>query len=204
VNTMSQWETIPGETPIDDISGLKIKSVKTRAALHVVEAENIRGAVLKYLAAKPTRRQARFDLSWLAVLHKEMFGQVWTWAGEFRKSDLNLGVPHGQIEAQLHNLLGNLEFWEQHGTPLIEQAAMLHHQAVHIHPFLNGNGRWARLLANIWLVLHDHAPTEWPEETIGAESTIRSEYLVAIRAADGSDYTPLVELNRRFTPDSRS
>ena len=197
---MSQWEPIPGETPIDDISGLKIRSVKTRAALNAVEAENIRSAVLKYLSAKPTRKQAVFDLRWLATLHEEMFGQVWSWAGEIRRRDLNLGVPNTQIDTQLYNLLGDLAYWEEHGTPIIEQAALLHYHAVRIHPFLNGNGRWSRLLANIWLVLHDHAPTQWPEETIGTASAIRSEYIAAIQKADAGDVKPLIALHSRYTP----
>jgi Fic-DOC domain mobile mystery protein B len=201
---MRPWPSIPGETPIEDISGLKIKSVRHRAALNAPEAENIRRAVLKYLAAKPSRRLARFDLKWLKVLHREMLGNVWTWAGEFRRVELNLGVPHQQIEEQLHNLLGDLEAWDASGMPLVEQAALLHHRAVRIHPFLNGNGRWARLLANIWLKRHDHPLTEWPEGTIGAESTVRADYLVAIKAADGGDYRALLELHRRFTPESNA
>ena len=56
-------------------------------------------------------------------------------------------------------------------------AVHLHHRAVQIHPFLNGNGRWARLLANILLKLHKAPLTEWPEEAIGATSVIREEYL---------------------------
>ena len=77
---------------------------------------------------------------------------------------------------------------------------MLHHRAVHIHPFPNGNGRWSRMLASIWLWLHDHPPTHWPEETLGVESVARSECLAAIRAADDGDYGPLIELHRRHTP----
>ncbi len=200
---MTDWKPISGETPLDDISGLKIKSVRTRNALHAVEAENIRGVVIKYMSAKPTGRQASFSLNWLKKLHEEMLGRVWTWAGEFRNRDLNLGVPPNQIETRLYSLLGDLEFWEQNKTPMIEQATLLHHRAVAIHPFLNGNGRWSRMLANIWLVLHDHPPTDWPEDTLGDESTIRQEYLVAIRSADGGDYAPLIKLHQRFTPEPR-
>ncbi len=200
---MTDWKPISGETPLDDISGLKIRSVKTRTALNAVEAENIRLVVIKYMSAKPTRRQAAFDLHWLKSLHGEMFGRVWVWAGERRLRDLNLGVPPNQIESQLYGLLGDLEFWEKSERPMIEQAAMLHHRAVAIHPFLNGNGRWSRMLANIWLILHDHPPTDWPEDTLGNESTIRQEYLAAIRSADGGDYGSLIELHRRFTPSPK-
>jgi Fic family protein len=97
----------------------------------------------------------------------------------------------------------NLAYWEEHETmALLEQAVMLHHNAVRIHPFENGNGRWARLLANIWLKLHDHPITAWPETRVGQQSTIRAEYLEAIRRADDGEYDNLRELHRRFTPSS--
>lgn len=54
-------------------------------------------------------------------------------------------------------------------------------RGVAIHPFLNGNGRWARMLANIWLKRNGHPITEWPEATISFKSVIRDEYLAAIR-----------------------
>jgi len=198
---MAHWKPIPGETPIDDISGLKIKIVRTRVALHNAEAESIRRAVIKYIAAAPSRRTAPFNLKWAKRLHKEMFGHVWRWAGVCRTRDLNLGVAPHMVETQLQCLFDDLAHWERESAiPLVEQAAMLHHRAVSIHPFLNGNGRWARLLANIWLKLHHHPTTNWPEETVGTESAIRQEYLAAIRKADQGDYLPLFELHRRFTP----
>ena len=198
---MAGWETLPGETPIDDISDCKVEGITTRDQLNKVEAENIRKALVKYLAAKPTRT-ARFDLPWLLQLHKEMLGDVWRWAGKVRTIETNLGVPPQEIEIALVSLLDDLVYWDGHDTDLIEQAAMLHHRAVQIHPFKNGNGRWARLLANIWLKLHDHQPTAWPEATIGTTSVIRDEYLVAIKAADVGDYAPLIMLQRKFSSDN--
>jgi Fic-DOC domain mobile mystery protein B len=197
------WPLLPGETPIDDVSGLKIKGIRTRKELNILEAENIRNVVVKYLAVKPSRRTARFDVAWARRLHKEMFGDVWKWAGQFRTEDLNIGVAWHQVETSLQNLLDDLKCWLQHGTGLLDQAVMLHHRAVQIHPFRNGNGRWARMLANIWLRRHDHPPTEWPEETVGAQSTIRDEYIKAIRLADEGDYGPLMELHQRYTPEDK-
>ncbi len=194
------WKTIPGETPID-ISGLKISGVKNRQELSVVEAENVRKAIVKYLGGSLTRRTAKFDLTWMLKLHREMFGDVWKWAGEVRTADLNLGSSWHQVTAQLHNLCADLIYWETHWPDVVEQAAHLHHHAVQIHPFLNGNGRWARLLANIWLKLHKLPLTEWPEDAIGMTSVIRDDYLAAIRAADLGDFAPLIELHRRFAAE---
>jgi hypothetical protein len=77
------WELLPGETPIDR-SGLKRKGITKRAGLNRAEAANIRKAVVKYLAAKPSGRSAPFTLTWVKRVHKQMFGDVWRWAGNFR------------------------------------------------------------------------------------------------------------------------
>jgi fido (protein-threonine AMPylation protein) len=135
---MGKWETIPGETPIDDISGLIPKDVKTRGQLNVVEAINIHKVTVKYLSAKPSRRQAPFTLDWIYKLHKEMLGEVWTWAGQRRTLELNFGIPFHQIDVQLEDLLRDLQTWANSSMPSIEQAARLHHRAVQIHPFLHG------------------------------------------------------------------
>ena len=198
---MPEWKTIHGETAIDDISGLLVRGIATRKQLNKIEAQNIRKVIVKYLAAKPTRRSARFNLSWLLQLHNEMFGEVWNWAGKVRISETNLGNPPKEIEIALKSLLADLMYWEEHESDLIEQAAMLHHRAVEIHPFVNGNGRWARLLSNIWLKQHNHQTTAWPEAKIGTTSLIRDEYLVAIRAADRGDYTQLITLHGKFSSD---
>lgn len=198
---------IAGQTPLDDlpglrISGLRIRSIRTTAELNAAEAENIRKATLKYLASRPTRRSARFDISWLRRLHAEMFGDVWRWAGSVRTHETNIGAPPHDIEVRLHTLLEDLKVWEDSRMPLLEQAVRLHHVAVQIHPFANGNGRWSRMAGNIWLKLHGSAPIEWPETTIGSASTIRGGYLEAVRDADKGDYSALLALHERFASRS--
>ena len=193
----TKWKPIPGETLID-ISGLKVSGVRNRQDLSAVEAENVRKAIVRYMAGPLSRRVAKFDLSWMLKLHREMFGDVWKWAGEIRTADLNFGSPWHQVSSHLQTLCDDLRFWEEHWPDATEQATHLHHRAVQIHPFLNGNGRWARLLANIWLKLHKCPLTEWPEDSIGGASEIRGDYLAAIRSADSGNYAPLIELHRRF------
>jgi Fic-DOC domain mobile mystery protein B len=193
---MSFDPPIPGQTPLDDPSGLRIKGIRTTTELNAAEAENIRKATIKYLVSKPSKRSARFDLAWLLMLHNEMFGEVWEWAGTLRKTETNIGSRPHQIEIDLHNLLEDLKAWNM---PLLEQAVRLHHCAVKIHPFRNGNGRWSRMLANIWLKLHGAEPIEWPESTIGTASTIRAAYLEAVKVADGGDYSKLLALHEQYS-----
>jgi Fic-DOC domain mobile mystery protein B len=193
-----EWQSAPGATPIADRSGLKIKSIVLLKDLYEFEARNIERATLKYLVQGSSRKKARFDLSWALKLHREMFGMVWAWAGKPRTCDLNLGVPWPHVETSLQTLFGNLAFWENSGMDVHEQAARLHHEAARIHPFLNGNGRWARMLGNIWLRRCGQAPTQWPSDASGPGTTIRPVYLAALQAADGGDIDPLVALHKKY------
>ncbi len=198
VRVMPLKENISGPTPLDDLSGLIQKQLRTREQLDAAEAENIRKATIKYLAAAPTVHTAPFDYPWLLKLHREMYGDVWLWAGRLRLSQTNIGTLPQGIEVELHGLLHDLRAWIESQLPLLEQAVRLHHRAVLIHPFANGNGRWSRMLANIWLRRHGTNLIEWPETTVGSSSTIREEYLAALRNADRGDHAPLIALHERF------
>ena len=104
---MSAFESIAGETPLDDISGLLPPEVRTRARLNEVEAENME-ALTKYLGGKADAGLAPFDLRWCYQLHAEMFGRVWIWAGQKRTVPLNLGVPPYRIDSDVQTLLDDL------------------------------------------------------------------------------------------------
>ena len=191
---------VPGQTPLDpsDLRGLRDRSIRTRIDLNVAEARAIAAPMVKYLAGRPSARLAPFDAAWMRRLHAEMFAAVWTWAGALRTRDTNVGAAPHDIEPRLHDLALDLRAWKDSGMSWLEQGARLHHRAVLIHPFPNGNGRWSRLLANIWLRRHGQPIVKWPEQTIGDASVIRGEYLAAIRAADNHDLAPLVALHARY------
>jgi Fic-DOC domain mobile mystery protein B len=194
---MLDGQPIPGQTPLPDLSGLRDASIRTVGELNACEAENIRRAVVRYLAARPSPRRAPFDEPWLRALHRQMLGDVWSWAGTYRRHETNIGSPPPRIAVEVHGLVDDLQAWRQSSMDILEQAVRLHHRAVQIHPFANGNGRWSRMLASIWLRLHGHAPVEWPEAAIGGASIIRGEYLDALRAADAGDVGPLRRLHER-------
>jgi Fic-DOC domain mobile mystery protein B len=197
---VSEWETLPGETPVDT-SHLKVKGVQTRSQLDLIEAANVFKAVSKYFGRRRlTARMAPFTLTWVKRLHWEMFGQVWRWAGKNRTSEINIGVKWHTIDETLENLLKDLAYWQESELDVLEQAVMLHHRAVWIHPFYNGNGRWARMLADILLHLRGHSVPAWPSDLAGTTSPVRAQYLAAIKAADGGDYEPLKNLYRVYMP----
>jgi len=188
------------DTPFDG-SGLKIKTIKTRRQLNEVEFASILRVTEKYLLVKPSRKLAPFTFSWLLELHREMLGSIWNWAGQIRTTQKNIGVNPAIVVAELGVIA--IESENRHGETgdlVIATAAEFHHRAVWVHPFEDGNGRWARLLANIWLMQHDQPVTLWPaNDQRSTESPIRTEYIAAMKQADLRNYGPLIDLHKKFS-----
>lgn len=89
-------------------------------------------------------------------LHLTMFGDVWRWAGKYRLKDTNIGVPAAhEIREHLQNVYADARAWLAHDVYSPgEFAARLHYRIVTVHPFPNGNGRHARMVAHVVLVRH--------------------------------------------------
>src|SRR3546814_6688457 len=93
------------------------------------------------------------------TLHKRMFGEVWAWAGSYRRTARNIGVDAYRIPAEVAQLLDDVRYWVEHHTYDPDEAAVrLHHRLVSIHPFPNGNGRHARRMADL-LIQQDRKST---------------------------------------------
>jgi len=188
---------IADATPLDDISGLKLDTSKPYSMdeIYLYEAKNITQATLKYLSLVPDKKLAPFSYEWLLLLHKEMFGDVWEWAGKLRQVELSIGVKAYLVSTEIKKLVDDLVFWEQNKSfDVIEIASRLHHRAVQIHPFINGNGRWSRMLANIYLKQNGLQPTKWNENLLSKENLHRDDYIKALKSADDGDYRDLIEL----------
>jgi len=191
---------IDDATPLDDISGLKLSKnrVYTIKDIYEKEAQNIANATIKYLSAPPSTKEAPFSYSWMIELHKEMFGEVWDWAGKFRKIELSIGIKAYLLSSELKKLCDDLEYWDRNKTyDVFEIATRVHHRAVQIHPFQNGNGRWSRMLANIYLRQNGKMPVKWQEDLLAKDNPKRSEYIQALKDADSGDFEDLIEMHRK-------
>ena len=189
---------IDDATPLDDISGLKLTNDKVYSLqeIYVAEANNIAVATLKYLSAPPSKKVAPFSYEWLSTLHKEMFGDVWEWAGKFRQGELSIGIKAYQVPIALKELADDITYWDKNKIfDIYETATRIHHRAVQIHPFKNGNGRWSRMLANIYLRQHGSMPVKWQEELLSKENPQRDKYIKALKSADDGDYSSLIAMH---------
>lgn len=189
---------IDGATPLYDVSGLKLSKNKsyTLKEIYEKEAENIANATIKYLSAPPSKKEASFSYGWMMDLHEEMLGNVWEWAGQLRKIELSIGIKAYLVPMELKKLCDDIAYWEKNKTyDVFETAARIHHRAVQIHPFQNGNGRWSRMLANIYLRQHGKMPVRWQEDLLAKENPKRNEYIEALKKADKSYYSELIQMH---------
>jgi len=189
----------PGSTPLTDeeIEGLLPRFITTRKDLNDAESKNNSEALKKYFLYR-RKKSFRFELIDLFRIHKEMFGHVWSWAGKKRKTNKNIGVDKSQIDAEVKKLTDDLDYWLVHKMDTIEISARLHHRLVYIHPFNNGNGRWARFVVNFFLKEHLNSFIRFPEDELLLTTEIRNRFIRALQAADKSDYGPLIEFHREF------
>ena len=123
----------------------------------------------------------------LRRLHRRMFRDVWKWAGKFRETDKNIGdVPVWRVPADLHQLLGNVRAQIEHKAyPPDEIAIRFHNRLAWIHPFPNGNGRFARLAADLLAVQLGQDRFTWGQGDGLPGSDLRKRYIDAQHAADG-------------------
>jgi Fic-DOC domain mobile mystery protein B len=167
--------------------------IATRAQLNEAEQINITEAD----AWAFTRVRDVLNERFLLNLHKRMFAKVWKWAGKYRSSERNIGVPPFRIEIELRTLLDDARYWIDHKTfPPDEIAVRFHHRLVWIHPFPNGNGRHARLAADLLAVALERPRFTWGSASIVEAATTRAQYVVALKAADNHDIAPLLAFAR--------
>lgn len=190
---------LEGETPLDadDLDGLLIKTISNKRELDEFEQQNIESAIF-YFARKKINLNNFLSEDFIKSLHVKMFGDVWSWAGKFRKSNKNIGVDWQVISVELKKLLDDCFYWIENKVFIDEEIAIrLKHRIVAIHPFNNGNGRHSRLLADLIMEkIFQKKPFSWGSDNLYKENKARDIYLKALRKADNSYYEDLISFAR--------
>jgi cell filamentation protein len=134
----------------------------------------------------------RFTASDICDLHRLWLGPIYEWAGDYRSVNIGKGgfqFAHAPLIAGLMRELQRSALARQ--TPchpgrdnaIAAALAEVHAELILIHPFREGNGRLARLLA--LLPPLDFSPLA---------GRGRPVYIAAIQAAMGRDYGPLTAM----------
>lgn len=193
------FQYIEGQTPLDEDEkdGLLIPTIATRGELDEFEQQNIEKAVLWSLK-RNFKAEIIFTENFIERVHREMYGDVWKWAGEFRKTNKNIGVDKWQISVELRSLLDDAKYWLINKVYSPDELAIrFKHRLVAIHCFPNGNGRHSRLMADIIINKIFKQPVfTWGAGDLVKQGESRTLYLFAIKEADNGNIVPLIEFAR--------
>ncbi len=145
----------------------------------------------------------RFSADDICMIHKQWLERIYSWAGTYRQVNISKGnFPFAAMQ-QIPRLMHEFErgpLWRF--TPcrsnmtdqaLAEALAVVHVELILIHPFRDGNGRTARILANLMAAQADLPLLDFS----GLTGRNRGKYFAAIRSGVGQDYT----LMERFFSD---
>ena len=173
-----------------------IPNLATREELNEWERENILQAREWGNRGRTSPYEMVSD-EYIRKLHERMFDQTWKWAGQYRTTEKNSGVPFHEIRERLGVLFGDVRYWIENRTfSLDEIAVRFHHRLAAIHPFPNGNGRHARLIADLLIMKLGGPAFTWGSRDLMTQGEARARYLDAQRAADNGDIQPLLKFAR--------
>jgi Fic-DOC domain mobile mystery protein B len=201
--TVNPFQDPPDATPLDPalLDDLVQTWVTTRADLNEAEQENIvRGAAWARRRRGGVTALLKEDFS--KLLHRQMFGEVWKWAGSYRQNKLNIGIAPHLVAAEMPVMFDNARYWVDRETfPPDEIAVRLHHRLTQVHGFPNGNGRHARMMADLLIERLGGTPFTWGSAGWGGSGirdtgTLRTVYVRALQAADHHNIGPLVAFAR--------
>ena len=182
------------EAPEDNLLGLTEK-----AALNEQEALGV-ARVERYLLEE-FDYPVDLSVGLLQDLHRRAFSHLYGWAGHWRTQVPNVGAylppPANRVPQLLYEFVDELRHRQDQlpdGPVAADVAALLayaHHRLVAIHPFVNGNGRTARVFTNLLAYNYGYQDVVLYHREKGEG---RAQYLRAIRQADDYDLGPLQTL----------
>lgn len=138
----------------------------------------------------------RFTASGICKMHKLWLGGIYEWAGKYRQVTMSKsGFPFA-FPAQISRLMAELEKGPLHKyTPcrfktledVIKALAIVHTELVLIHPFREGNGRVARMLATLMALQSELPPLDF-RNMIGKG---KQDYIKAVQVGMERNYQPM-------------
>jgi Fic-DOC domain mobile mystery protein B len=184
------------ETPISPREQARlIPSLSNRAQLNEIERLSTNAARKWAMRDAVLRRGDLLSEDFSRELHRRMFGAIWRGAGKYRAAEGGPGWEPQSIAGGMKMFFDDAEGWLRYSTyPVHEVAVRLHHRLVSTHPWTNGNGRHARLVADVVVAANGETPLTWGSKS--AAGPARGRYLDAVRAADAGDVVPLLDFAR--------
>jgi cell filamentation protein len=162
------------------------------------EQETIGFIQAQVILTNKLSKRTKFNSNYIKTIHKLAFQHLYPFAGQYRNVNLSKASHHFLPYQFIQNGMDYLEnefllklpVNYDHPDKLIEDIAIIHCELIHIHPFREGNGRTARILADLManragfpaLELNNFRNEKYPE------------YIEALNKGDEKDYSAMIEI----------
>ncbi|WP_343633652.1 Fic family protein [Fluviicola sp.] len=185
--------------PSDEEEGKVLPNKLNIVDLHELEIAEARGFIAAQIILRSElNSETKFDLKYIFRIHELALGDVYNFAGKVRKVDMSKAGFRFPSAFHLDNtlkefdkgLLADIRREYQNISELIEDIAKIHAELLFIHPFREGNGRTARVLANLMAEKAGYGRILF--ERLDDEEMF-SRYIQAIQQAAGT-YKPMQDL----------
>lgn len=156
-----------------------------------------------FLTEKLSSR-TKFNLNYILKIHKLALGHLYSFAGKYRDVNMSKGgflfasarfLPDSMIAFEREILL-KLPNKYNNKEELIKDIAIVHGELLFIHPFREGNGRTARVLANLMARKFGYNSLQF--EKIGEKEFDR--YVSAVQKSARKEYDEMIEFIRFVFP----
>ena len=188
----AQFEPGSNKRVLKNLLGIKRKREMDQA-----EGDALRTATDRFLHTFDEKH--RFTVADLREMHGVWLGGIYEWAGEYRQVSVSKGgftfavagvIPGLMTEFEKGPLRRNTPCVFESREKVIEALAEVHVELLLIHPFREGNGRLARMLATI---MATQAGLPILDFTL-LKGKIKEKYFAAVRAGMERDYKPMQDI----------
>jgi len=177
-----------GETELAILKGITITGHDPGYIRDAIALDN----ALQRMAEMARENKSPTNIEQLLELHSLILGDRPS-AGHFRNEPVRIKGSDHRPPKYWNEIMGQMDAWQQwseenQNAPAILRAIILHAWLVHIHPFIDGNGRTARAITNLELIRAGYPP-------IIIKKRERDRYIEALSESDaGGDIRGFFEL----------
>ena len=190
----AQFEPGSHERVLKNLLGIKHKREMDR-----VEAREHLRALEEFIGIYD--KNHRFNAADICRIHSIWLGNIYAWAGHYRQVNLSKGEFPFAAAKQIPRLMTNFEKGPlREFTPcrfpsmdeVVKAISVVHAELLLIHPFRDGNGRVARMLAILMALQADLPPLDFGS----IRGHKRQEYYEAVQAGLEQNYELMEKIFR--------
>lgn len=152
--------------------------------------------------------RTKFNLKYIKKIHLLSLGELYDFAGKWRSVNLSKGGFSFAAAKFLNQTMQNFESEILKSLPdkseskenILDQIAKIHAELLFIHPFREGNGRTARLLADLMCRKYEFEPPRWEMISKDENQPLNfGLYVKAVQQAANQDYTLMQKIFKQIS-----